>query len=55
MIPDDPLYATICTLGAIAGITAIEIIALLLGVNGKVLSLTIALIAGLGGFFLGAL
>jgi|GEM_PF-1521285 len=40
----------ICTLAAIAAITGIELYALKKGINGKVMSLCLGLIAGLGGF-----
>jgi len=42
----------ICTLVAIAAITGIELYALKRGINGKVMSLCLGLLAGLGGFFI---
>ena len=41
---------TIITVTAIGAITAIEVAALLMGLNGILLTVTIAAIAGLGGY-----
>ena len=41
---------TIIAVTAIGAITAIEMVALSMGVNGTILSLTLALIAGIGGY-----
>jgi hypothetical protein len=42
-------------LGGIAGIVVLESVAMLTGHNGTVLRLSIAAVAGLGGFAVGAL
>ena len=44
---------TIVAVTAICAITAIEVVALCNGINGTVLALTLAAIAGLGGYEVG--
>lgn len=44
---------TICALVAMAAITTLELYALHKGINGRLMCLTVAVIAGLGGFLCG--
>ncbi|GAI69229.1 unnamed protein product [marine sediment metagenome] len=44
---------TVKALAAMLCVTALEIVALLSGVNGAILSLTVGALAGLGGYALG--
>ena len=43
---------TMKSLAAIGGITLIEIVALLNGINGTMLATTIGILGGLGGYFI---
>ena len=52
LLSRNKLYDSIVSVSAIIGITAIEVIAITKGLNGAYLAISVATIAGLGGFAL---